>query len=100
MSETRSITPTLATPADGARIAAQLTTLLDQIEALIPEYTQPDSVRAHLVASNARFAHDLITPTIAAVTNYEPLRQRNLFAVERGRRGLRPRDWLQPPPQR
>src|SRR5947209_18691578 len=96
MSETRSTTPTLATPADGASIAAQLTTLLDQIEALIPDYTKPDSIRARTVASNARFAHDLITPTIAAVTNYEPLRQRNLFDVERGRRALQIRDDLRP----
>jgi hypothetical protein len=100
MSKTRSTTPTLTTTAEGASVASQLTTLLDQIEALIPDYTKPDSVRARTVASNARFAHDLITPTIAAVTNYEPLRQRNLFDVERGRRALQLRDELRPIQQR
>jgi hypothetical protein len=81
-------------------VAAQLTALLDQIEALIPDYTRPDSVRARTVASNARFAHDLIAPTITAVTNYEPLRQRNLFNVERGRHALQVRDELRPIEQR
>src|SRR2546423_6989162 len=100
MSETRSTTPTLATPTEGGSVAAQLTTLLDQNEALIPDYPKPDSIRARTVASNARFAHDLITPTIAAVTNYEPLRQRNLFDVERGRRALQLRDELRPVQQR
>jgi hypothetical protein len=100
MNETRSSTLTPAAPTDGVNVAAQLTALLDQIEALIPDYTKPDSVRARTVASNARFANELITPTIAAVTNYEPLRQRNLFDVERGRRALQLRDDLRPIQQR
>ena len=87
MSETKDTTPTPT-----ASVAAQLTALLDQIEALVPGYTQPDSVRARTVASNARFAQDLIVPTITAVTNYEPLRKRNLFDVDRGRRSLQIRD--------
>ena len=95
MSETKDTTPT-PTPS----VAAQLTALLDQIEALVPGYTQPDSVRARTVASNARFAQDLIVPTITAVTNYEPLRKRNLFDVDRGRRALQIRDELRPIQQR
>ena len=95
MSETKDTTPTPT-----ASVAAQLTALLDQIEALVPGYTQPDSVRARTVATNARFAQDLITPTIAAVTNYEPLRKRNLFDVDRGRRALQIRDELRPLQQR
>jgi len=95
MSETKDTTPTPT-----ASVAAQLTALLDQIEALVPGYTQPDSVRARTVASNARFAQDLIVPTITAVTNYEPLRKRNLFDVDRGRRALQIRDELRPLQQR
>ena len=95
MSETKDTTPTPT-----ASVAAQLTALLDQIEALVPGYTQPDSVRARTVASNARFAQDLIVPTITAVTNYEPLRKRNLFDVDRGRRALQIRDELRPIQQR
>ena len=99
MSDIGNTTPTSATP-DAGSVAAQLTALLDQIEALVPGYTQPDSVRARTVATNARFAQDLITPTIAAVTNYEPLRKRNLFDVDRGRRALQIRDELRPIQQR
>jgi hypothetical protein len=99
MSDIGNNNPNPGTPGAGS-IAAQLTALLDQIEALVPEYTQPDSVRARTVASNARFAQELITPTITAVTNYEPLRKRNLFDVERGRRALQLRDELSPIQQR
>jgi hypothetical protein len=77
-----------------------LTALLDQIEATVPNYTKPDRVRAHTVHGNARFANELITPTITAVTNYDPLRQRNLFDVERGRKALQLRDELRPIQQR
>ncbi|HEV2722513.1 MAG TPA: hypothetical protein VG323_21000 [Thermoanaerobaculia bacterium] len=86
--------------ADTTDISAQSSALLDQIEALIPGYTKPDSARARSVAINARFAQELITPTIAAVNNYEPLRQHNLFDVEQARRALVLRDELRPIQQR
>lgn len=85
---------------NSSSLVAQLTALLDQFEALVPNYTQPDRKRANAVHSNARFAHELITPTITAVMNYEPLRQHNLFDVERGRKALQLRDDLRPIYQR
>ena len=55
---------------------------------------QPDAARRTTVRANARFASELVTPTITAVTNYEPLRARRLFDVEGGRKALAFRDDL------
>ena len=46
--------------------------------------------------ANARFAGELVTPTITAVTNYEPLRARRLFDVDAGRNALAFRDDFRP----
>ena len=100
MTTNRKMVPGSQTTAEGGGVAAQLTALLDQIEALVPDYTKPDSARVRIVSSNARFAQELITPTIAAVSNYEPLRQHNLFDVERARKALQLRDELRPVQQR
>jgi len=102
MSKVLSMTASSETPVPpeiGER-AAQISALLDQIEALIPNYTKLDSGRARTVRGNARFAHELIAPTITAVTNYEPLHRCNLFDVERGRNALQFRDELRPIEQR
>ena len=85
-----------STTADTPDTAAQIAALLDQLEVLIPDYTQPDPAWAGKVRSNARFANELITPTVTAVTNYEPLRQRNLFDVEAGKNALAFRDEYRP----
>ena len=85
-------------PATG--LAAQAAALLDQLEALIPGYKQPDAARVRSVSINARFAQELITPTIAATANYEPLRQHNLFDADRARRALQLRDEMRPVQQR
>ena len=81
-------------------LAAQITALLDQIEALIPNVPEADATRKSTVRANARFAGELVTPTITAVTNYEPLREHKLFDVERGRKALAFRDDLRPIAQR
>ena len=81
-------------------LAAQAAALLDQLEALVPGYKQPDLARARSVGINARFAQELITPTIAAISNYEPLRQHNLFDADRARRAIQLRDELRPVQQR
>lgn len=97
MSTTGKIVP--GSPVE-AGVAAQVAALLDQIEALVPGYTTPDNARARTVTANARFAQELITPTIAAVSNYEPLRQHNLFDVDHARGALQLRDELRPVQQR
>jgi hypothetical protein len=83
-----------------ADVATQMTALLDQLETFIVDYPEPDAARRSTVRANARFAGELVSPTIAAVTNYEPLRARNLFDVEGGRKALAFRDDLRPIAQR
>ena len=61
--------------------AARISALLDQLETLVVDFPQPDAARAATVRANARFAGELVTPTITAVTNYDPLRSHNLFDV-------------------
>ena len=50
--------------------------------------------------ANARFAGELVTPTITAVTNFEPLRSRKFFDVDGGRKTLAFRDDFRPIAQR
>ena len=90
-------TPSEVSPApDLGAIASQISSLLDQLEALIPDYEPPDPQRTHQVSVNARFAHELIPPTITAVSNYEPLRRHELFNVEEGLHALAVRDQFRP----
>ncbi len=89
---------TAETPATD--VATQMTALLDQLDALIAGYPEPDLARRSTVRANARFAGELVSPTIAAVTNYEPLRARNLFDVEEGKKALAFRDDVRPIAQR
>lgn len=79
-----------------SEVATRISALLDQLEALVIDFPQPDPVRTATVRANARFAGELVTPTITAVTNYEPLRSRRLFDVEAGRNALAFRDELRP----
>lgn len=81
---------------DFAALASQMNGLLDQLVALIPDYTQPDPESVPKVSGNARFANELIAPTVTAIANYEPLRQHNLFDVEAGRQALAARDEFRP----
>jgi len=97
MPNTKTNGPTESTPAD---VAGQITALLDQLDALIAGYPEPDVARMKAVRSNARFAGELVAPTITAVSNYEPLRARKLFDVEAGRQALAFRDDLRPIAQR
>ena len=80
--------------------AARISALLDQLNALIVDFPQLDAGRAATVRSNARFAGELVAPTITAVTHCEPLRSRKLFDVEGGREALAFRDDFRPIAQR
>jgi hypothetical protein len=93
-------TPNPATPLPGGSplpaIAAELQSLLDRIEALIPNYKPYDVKTNRAVTSAARFGHELIAPTITAVTSFPPLAWRNLFDVARAEEALLFRDSLRP----
>ena len=83
-------------PVDLSSLTSQIAAHLDQIQALIPDYTPPEPARRKHVAANARFANEAIQPAITATENYSPLGQTNVFDVEAGRRALALRDALRP----
>src|SRR5436190_15778393 len=87
---------TTETSTSTSEAAARISALLDEIETLVVDFPQPDAARAATVRANARFAGELVTPTITAVTNYEPLRSRKLFDVDAGRNALAFRDEFRP----
>jgi hypothetical protein len=81
-------------------VAAQLIGLLDQFETLVPGFQPHDAAEVHRVATAARFANELIQPTITAVSSFAPASERKLFDVERGKAALQYRDALRPVAQR
>jgi hypothetical protein len=85
-----------AAAGDPVGAAAELTQLLDRMEAIIPDLAQPDITRIARVAQSAKFAHQLVPPTINAVNSYAPLQKRNLFDVAAGQAALDYRDQLHP----
>ena len=89
--------PAVAEPAvDLSSIVSQITTHLDQIQALIPDYLPPDPARRKHVAANARFANETIVPAINATENYAPLGQTNILDIGAARHALALRDALRP----
>jgi hypothetical protein len=81
-------------------VAAQLIGLLDQFESLVPGFQPHDAVEVHRVATAARFANELIQPTITAVSSFAPASERKMFDIERGKAALQYRDSLRPVAQR
>jgi hypothetical protein len=74
----RSRTTTKASP-DPVAAAARMVELLDEMEAIIPDLTQPDITRIKRTAQGAKFGRALIPPMINAVNNYPPFQQLNMF---------------------
>jgi hypothetical protein len=102
-SSTQSETAELSTPLNDPptdAVAAQLIGLLDQFETLVPGFQPHDAAEVHRVATAARFANELIQPTITAVSSFAPASERKLFDVERGKAALQYRDALRPVAQR
>ncbi len=91
-------TPLNEPPTDA--VAAQLIGLLDQFETLVPGFQPHDAAEVHRVATAARFANELIQPTITAVSSFAPASERKLFDIERGKAALQYRDALRPVAQR
>lgn len=79
-------------------IAGQLEGLVTQMEGLIPDLTPHDVRQIRRVAAAAKFANDLLPPTITAVT--VPPAPQGLFNVEAALASLDYRDQLRPLAQR
>ena len=64
---------------DPVAAAARMVELLNEMEAVIPDLTQPDIAKIPRMAQSAKFGRALIPPTINAVNSYPPFQQRNMF---------------------
>ena len=92
-----STTPVANPPSiDVAQLSAKMTELLDQFQALMPDFMAPDPARRQRVAQRARFGEQMILPMAATSDNYVPLRETNIFDADAGRLALAVRDALRP----
>jgi hypothetical protein len=85
---------------DPETIAKQLLDVVTTLESLVPGFTPHNPREIRRVAAGAKFAHELIGPTITTVTSVAAIQQRNLFDVARGQEALRYRDAIRPIAQR
>lgn len=81
-------------------LAVSFIAMIDQFQAQIPNFQHHDPSDIRRVAAIARFAPDLIVPTIATTTSFAPAAQRNLFAVEANQMAIRRQNAFQPVIQR
>lgn len=90
------VTPSV-TPED---LAVSFIAMIDQFQAQIPNFQHHDPSDIRRVAAIARFAPDLIVPTIATTMSFAPAAQRNLFDVEANQMAIRKQNAFQPVIQR
>jgi hypothetical protein len=89
--------PAVLTPEE---LAIELLARLDDFEAQIPNFQHHDKNDIRRVAGIARFAPELVVPTISTVTSYGPAAEKNVFNVEKNRLAIRRRDAFTPVIQR
>jgi hypothetical protein len=80
-------------------IAGQLLDLVTKLESVVPDFEAHDKREIARVAASARFAHELIAPTVTIVTSVPSVPQ-DLFKVTQAREALAVRDQLRPIAQR
>jgi hypothetical protein len=80
-------------------IASQLLDLVTKMEGLVPDFEPHDKREIARVAASAKFAHELIAPTITMVTSVPSVPQ-DLFNVAQAQEALQFRDLLRPIAQR
>lgn len=80
--------------------AAAIMAKLDEVEALMPNFQHHDPNDIRRVAAIARFAPDLVVPTIATTTSFPPAAERKLFDTPGNQLHLREYDSLGPVQQR
>jgi hypothetical protein len=81
-------------------LAAVLLARIDEIEAMVPNFQHHDKNDIRRVAAMARFARELVVPTIATVTSFGPAAERNMFDIAAGQLSLRQREAFAPVIQR
>jgi hypothetical protein len=73
---------------DPVAAAARMIELLNEMEAIIPDLTQPDITKIKRTSQGAKFGRALIPPMINAVNSYPPFQQRNMFDPAAGQDAL------------
>src|SRR5260370_28149140 len=81
-------------------LAVAFIAMIDQFQAQIPNFQHRDPTTMRRVMAMARFAPELVVPTIAACTSFAPAAQRNLFDVEAGQMAIRKQNAFLPVIQR
>jgi len=80
--------------------AAALMTKLDEFQAMVLNFRHHDPNDIRRVAAIARYAPDLVVPTIATITSFPPASERNLFDTPGNQLHVRSYDSLGPIVQR
>jgi hypothetical protein len=91
----QSTAPAVTDTLDLDSIASELLALVTKIENVVPGFEAHDKREISRVAARARFAHELIAPTITIVTSVPTVPQ-DLFKVARAREALHVVDLLRP----
>ena len=68
-------------PLTPEELAAVLLAKIDEIEAMVPNFQHHDRNDARRVSAMARFAPELVVPTIATITAFGPAAERNIFDI-------------------
>src|SRR5258706_8615144 len=87
-------------PLTPEELAAVLLGKIDEIEAMIPNFQHHDKNDIRRVTGMARFARELVVPTIATVTSFGPAAERNIFDVAAAQLSMRRREAFAPVIQR
>src|SRR6267154_5216165 len=92
--------PAPTEPLTPEELAAVLLGKIDEIEAMIPNFQHHDKNDIRRVTGMARFARELVVPTIATVTSFGPAAERNIFDVAAAQLSMRQSDAFAPVIQR
>jgi len=68
-------------PLTPEELAAELLARIDEFEAMVPNFQHHDRNDARRVSAMARFAPELVVPTIATITAFGPAAERNIFDI-------------------
>jgi hypothetical protein len=81
-------------------LAAVLLARIDEIEAMVPNFQHHDKNDIRRVAGMARFAPELVVPTMATITAFGPAAERNIFDIAGAQLAQRRREAFAPVIQR
>jgi len=87
-------------PLTPEELAAVLLARIDEFEAMVPNFQHHDRNDARRVSAMARFAPELVVPTIATIMAFGPAAERNIFDIPAAQLSQRRREAFAPVIQR